>query len=478
MDENLIKEIILDNVEEGILIFDLSLKIVYVNNRCKEKLGIVNENIIGDNVFSLFKSVSPDDSHILKVINTGKPLIGYYDEFITVYGKKINSFNSTYPIKENGKIIGVIDIYREMGGYHEMENRIKLLENEKSEIKKSKNRNGCGNDNGTIYSISNFVGKSKAIIDLRDKINKISCSDSSVLVYGETGTGKEVLVQSLHNLNINRREFPFIAQNCAALPNTLLEGILFGSEKGSYTDAENRPGLFELSNNGTLFLDEINSMHIDLQGKLLRVLEDSLIRRLGSSKVKRVNTRLITATNESPQSLLKQQKLRTDLYYRLNVLYLEIPPLRERKEDIEELIHYYIKLYNEKYNNKVEKFSNEVMDLIVNYSWPGNVRELQNLVENTVGTIRNEKEINTESFSDTYINKFMSNSNCKSKLAENYFTRSLKDNMDTYEIKLIEDNLIKTGGNITKAAQLLNIPKQTLFSKIKKYNISWEIDFN
>lgn len=478
MNEDLIKKVIVDNIEEGILIFDTSLNIVYANNRCKEKLGIINEEIVGENVFSLFKTVTTNDSHIVKVIETGEPLIGYYDEFITKYGKKVNLFNSTYPIKENGKIIGVMDVYREMGGYHEMENRIKLLERFNKDTHHKKVRSSTADDNGTIYTIDNFIGKSEAISELKDRANKIACSDSSVLVYGETGTGKEVLVQALHNLNVNRRAFPFIAQNCAALPNTLLESILFGTEKGSFTDAENRPGLFELSNNGTLFLDEINSMQMDLQGKLLRVLEDGLIRRVGSSNVQRVNTRVITSTNESPQSILKQQKIRNDLFYRLNVIYLEIPPLRERKEDIEELVSYYIKYYNYKYNKNVEGFSNEVMDLLLDYHWPGNIRELQNIVESTVGIIKKEKRIKLESMSELFMNKLMTCSGRKSSFDIDFFSNPLNSNMENYERKLIEDSIIKSDGNISAAAKLLSIPKQTLFSKIKKYNIKWNININ
>ncbi len=478
MNEDLIKKVIVDNIEEGILIFDTSLNIVYANNRCKEKLGIINEEIVGENVFSLFKTVTTNDSHIVKVIETGEPLIGYYDEFITKYGKKVNLFNSTYPITENGKIIGVMDVYREMGGYHEMENRIKLLERFNKDTHHKKVRSSTADDNGTIYTIDNFIGKSQAISELKDKANKIACSDSSVLVYGETGTGKEVLVQALHNLNVNRRAFPFIAQNCAALPNTLLESILFGTEKGSFTDAENRPGLFELSNNGTLFLDEINSMQMDLQGKLLRVLEDGLIRRVGSSNVQRVNTRVITSTNESPQSILKQQKIRNDLFYRLNVIYLEIPPLRERKEDIEELVSYYIRYYNYKYNKNVEGFSNEVMDLLLDYHWPGNIRELQNIVESTVGIIKKEKRIRLESMSELFMNKLMTCSGRKSSFDTDFFSNSLNSNIENYERKLIEESIIKSGGNISAAAKLLSIPKQTLFSKIKKYNIKWNININ
>lgn len=478
MDDNLIKKIIINNIEEGIIIFDTALNIVYSNDRCREKLGIADDaNIIGESLFSVFSTVTVNDSHIIKVIKTGEPLIGYYDEFITKYGRKVNLFNSTFPIRENGVVIGVIDIYREINGYDEMKNRIKILESMESKCKRMKFMNtNYENNNGTIYTIDNFIGRSEAVRNLKERIRKVSCSDSSVLIYGETGTGKEIIAQSLHNLSGTRSKFPFIAQNCAALPFTLLESIFFGVEKGSYTDAENRPGLFELANNGTLFLDEVNSMEMKLQGKMLRVLEDGIIRRLGSGKVKQVDTRIIASTNENPGLLLERKKIRQDLFYRLNTIYLEVPPLRKRKEDIEELVFYFIKLYNNKYNKEIKKFSNEVMDMFMSYNWPGNVRELQNIIEYSVGIIKNCSVIDVEYLSDSVVNKFLSVSNSEKPCAGDLFSKSLKANLISYEIKLIKEKLVETNGNVSLSAKLLNIPKQTLFSKIRKYNIKWDIN--
>ena len=474
MDENLIKSVIVDNIEEGIIIFDTSLNVVYANNRCKEKLGVLDENIIGDSLFSIYKSVTVNDSHIIKVFETGEPLIGYYDEIITSRGRKVNLFNSTYPLKENGKTKYVLDLYREINGYYEIENRIKILETNSKNAEKS-NIN-IRENNGTTFTLQNFIGESRSIKELKYKINNISCSDSSVLVYGETGTGKEVLVQSLHNLSKIRCNYSFIAQNCAALPNTLLESILFGVEKGSFTDAVNRPGLFELANYGTLFLDEINSMDIDLQGKLLRVLEDGIIRRIGSINVKNVNTRVIASTNVRPCALLEHNKIRKDLFYRLNTIFLEIPPLRERKEDIEDLVYYYINFYNKKYNRYIKKISNKVLDMLVNYKWPGNVRELQNVMEYSVGVTEDKDLICVESLSDSFLNKLLRNHNNEIEISNDLFERSLNENLTIYEIKLIKEKIVESNGNISAAAKLLGIPRQTLFSKIKRYNIEWDVN--
>ncbi|MDD4781920.1 MAG: sigma 54-interacting transcriptional regulator [Tissierellia bacterium] len=474
MYENLIKSVIVDNIEEGIIIFDTSLNIVYANNRCKEKLGILDENIIGVSLFSIFKSVTANESHIIKVFETGEPLIGYYDEIINLRGRKVNLFNSTYPIKENGRTKYVIDLYREINGYYEMENRIKILQTDCKNVEKS-NIN-IRENNGTTFTLDNFIGKSKSIKELKYKINSISNSDSSVLVYGETGTGKEVLVQSIHNLSKFRSCHPFIAQNCAALPNTLLESILFGVERGSYTDAVARPGLFELANNGTLFLDEINSMDIDLQGKLLRVLEDGIVRRIGSINIKNVNTRVIASTNVRPCTLLEHKKIRKDLFYRLNAIFLEIPPLRERKDDIEELAYYYINFYNNKYNRSIKKISNKVMDMFINYQWPGNVRELQNVIESSVGITEDVDIICVESLSDSFLNKLLRSYNTIEILSNDLFERSLNENLAIYEVKLIKEKIVESNGNISAAAKLLGLPRQTLFSKIKKYNIEWDVN--
>lgn len=477
MDFNKIKEVISNHIDEGILVVNDRYKILSINNKGRELLGIENDEIIGKDLTSVF-SVEIENSHIAKVIKSGKPLINYYNKYMSLSVKKNEVLISTYPIFKNSKIVGAIEIYREMHQYNKLESGFHTLKTSCSKNNIKSNRDKAF-DNGTIYTCKDIIGDSKEIIDLKRKIMRIADIESPVLVYGETGTGKELLVQALHNSSEYRKKRPFVAQNCAALPDTLLESVLFGTTIGSYTDAKNRPGLFELANNGTLFLDEINSMDIKLQGKLLRVLQDGIIRRIGDEKTKKVNTRVVVSTNEEPSKLVEEGRLRKDLYYRLNVVYLEIPPLRKRQSDIIVLTNYFINHYNKVLNKNVQKISTKLMDVFNNFSWPGNIRELKYTIENIMNLIdKDEESIGISNISDSIINRIFENTNNNDdRIDDIIFTKSLKENIKEYEVMLIKNALKKTNGNCSKAAKILQTPKQTLYSKIKKYNIIWKITY-
>ena len=265
------------------------------------------------------------------------------------------------PLMEGDKIIGAFELYRDSSSARELSEKIISLQKEL--YQKVSDQRELSKSSNAIYTFDDIIGESPVKIELKQKAKKIADSSSPVLVYGETGTGKELLVHAIHNASIIRRNKPFIAQNCAALPKTLLEGIIFGTTEGSFTGAKNKPGLFELANGGTLFLDEINSMDIELQAKLLRVLQDGVVRRLGGEKTLVVDVRIISSTNISPQEAVEKKLLRDDLYYRLNVIPMVIPPLRERKQDIPVLTEFFIKQYNEKLNKNVKQVTPEVMDI-------------------------------------------------------------------------------------------------------------------
>jgi arginine utilization regulatory protein len=368
---------------------------------------------------------------------------------------------------KEGKLVGALEIYRPFDNVKELSEKIVSLQKEL--FKKNSNRNEY-KGNGTQYTLNDMIGENNAIKELKKKARKIADSSSPILVYGETGTGKELLVQGIHNASMQRRDKPFIAQNCAAIPNSLLEGILFGTSLGSFTGAKDKPGLFELADGGTLFLDEINSMDIELQAKLLRVLQDGIIRRVGGKKTIKVDVRVIASTNEEPIKAIQQNKLRKDLYYRLNVIALHIPPLRERLEDMTLLIEDFIKLYNKKLNKCISGVTKECMNVMLKYDWPGNVRELKYTIEsimnfadeNKIGIANlplhirqyKEREIKQEVKYDDY-----------SKLPP------LKEAMSQYEKRLVIKALERSNGNCAKAARLLKVPRQTLHNKIKKYDI-------
>ena len=293
--------------------------------------------------------------------------------------------------------------------------------------------------------------------ELIKKAQKVSLGNSPILIYGETGVGKEIFVQAIHN-NSLRKDKKILALNCAAIPTNLMEAMLFGIEKGSFTGALDRVGLLESVNEGTLYLDELNSMPIELQGKLLRVIEENAIKRVGNTSTIDMNIRFICSFNEDPESCISRGTIRKDLYYRLNVIRLNIPPLRKRKEDIYILIDYFIKKYNNKFKGNIIGITKEAMHQFLKYDWPGNVRELENSLEalfnyKTQGFFELEDLKNI----DSYIL-------CMKR-------KSLKERVEEVEKEYIKEALIIGGFNITKAAEILDMPRQTLQYKIKKYKL-------
>ncbi|MFL0245876.1 sigma-54 interaction domain-containing protein [Candidatus Clostridium stratigraminis] len=306
------------------------------------------------------------------------------------------------------------------------------------------------------YNFHHIIGNSENLICCKDKAVRASKTSSPILIYGETGTGKELFVQAIHN-NSYRSNKPFIAQNCAAIPSSLLEGILFGITKGAFTGAEDKKGIFELATGGTLYLDELNSMPIELQGKLLRVLQDGTVRRLGSSINKSVDTRLIVSLNEWPELLIEEGKLRKDLYYRLNVVRIDLPPLRYRKEDIPLITEYFIKKFNKKFHASIDGIDGSSLEKLIYLEWQGNVRELEHVIEG-IFNLKQKGKINENDLE--YVGLNIVNKNI-----------SLKSKMEEIEKSYIKEALIINKYNISRAADFLQVPRQTLQSKIKKYNI-------
>ena len=240
------------------------------------------------------------------------------------------------------------------------------------------------------FNFGNIIGKSKTMENIFKVVRQIADSKSTVLIMGESGTGKELVSRAVH-YNSNRKNYPFVTINCAAIPETLIESELFGHERGAFTNAiEKKLGRFEIAHHGTLFLDEIGELSLNTQAKILRFLEEKEFNRVGGSKTMKVDVRLITATNRDLNQLLKKGEFREDLYYRINVVPIVIPPLRERKEDIPMLLDHFIKKFNDENNKKVKGVSKEALVLMMNYDWPGNVRELENLIERVIALTSNE----------------------------------------------------------------------------------------
>lgn len=468
MDYKKIIELMISHLEEGVIVVDSNLSIIYFNEPSINITGFNPKEAVGKNIFHVFPNINKENSTFYKVINSGKPIINHVQNYINYKGKNVSIVTSTIPIIRENKIEGAIEIFRDFTHVKELSEKILTLQSRL-------HGKGIGENkflpNGSQYRLIDVIGNSLPIVGLKTKAQKVANSDSPVFVFGETGTGKELIVQSLHNLS-SRRDKPFIAQNCGALPENLLESILFGTVQGSFTGAKDKQGLFELADGGTLFLDELNSMNLDLQSKLLRVIEDGVIRRVGGTKTKVVDVRIIAASNIEPKKLVEQKILREDLYYRLNVIYFRIPPLRERKEDIPMLVEHFINTCNNKMNKSIKGMSREVKEYFLNHDWPGNVRELQNIIESTMNFAEGEyltlEDLQNHTTPCANDSKIMSSQPSTSKISKG---TSLKDAVEEYEKNLIKSALEEAGQNCAKAARVLKIPKQTLHGKIKRYEL-------
>ncbi|HYE81656.1 MAG TPA: sigma 54-interacting transcriptional regulator [Clostridia bacterium] len=460
-------ELILLNLDEGIIVTDAKAGITFYKEPATNIGGIDSHTAIGKNILDVFPDLTPETSTFYSVIKSRKPIIEHIQHYTNYQGKKVSTVTSTIPIIENGELVGCFEIFKDLTQVTDLSEKIMHLQ---EQLYKGSTGKKDYNKSGAKYTFDNIIGSSSPILRLKEKARRIAGSSSPVLVYGETGTGKELLVQAIHNADPKRRNKPFIAQNCAALPFSLLESILFGTAAGSFTGAKDNPGLFELAHGGTLYLDEVNSLNTELQAKLLRVIQDGIVRRVGASKTKDVDVRIIASTNEPTSELVEKKLLREDLYYRLNVIYLELPPLRERREDIDILVHHFIQKNNEQLGKNVSGASREAMKVFHDYSWPGNIRELEHLVESTMNLIEGD----SISLDDIryYFDKRQKLAAMDSKtLSADTPPADLNAAVDEYEKSLLIKALKASRGNISLAARSLGLPKQTMHNKIKKHNI-------
>ena len=318
------------------------------------------------------------------------------------------------------------------------------------------------------YRFENFVGDSKPIQEVFELIEKVADTDSTVLITGESGTGKELIAKAIH-YNSYRRDNPMVVINCGAIPEELLESELFGHEKGAFTGAhKSRMGRFELANGGTIFLDEIGDMSPNLQVKLLRVLQEQQFERVGSTRTIGVDIRIIAATNQDLFSAVKQAKFREDLYYRLNVIPIKVPPLRQRKSDIPLLVDFFLKKFGQEKQKHVKKFTAEAMDSVLKYEWPGNVRELENLVERVI-ILANGDEIVLDDIPEPIRGQADTMDSPEITLPEGDIP--FDHAVEEYEKRLILQALDETNWVKTKAAKLLKINRTTLIEKMKKKKI-------
>ncbi len=354
------------NYIDGIMVTDQNGIVEYYTNFRPEVNSLKERDVLGRHVLEVYPMLTEETSSLMQVIQTQKPISNQFQVLTTYKGQTVKAINTTMPIMHKGKLIGAVDVSRYIDKPYERQNIVLSLK-ETGKV-------------GKLYTLEDIITNSPAMEQVKVKVRMIADTDSSVLICGETGTGKELVAQSLHTCS-SRRSQRFVSQNCAAIPANLLESILFGTVKGSYTGAENRPGLFEIANGGPLFLDEINSMELSVQAKILRAIEEKQVTRIGGFEPIHTNVKIVSAVNEDPMRCIAEKRLREDLFYRLSVVQLDIPPLRERINDLFFMTDHFIGEYNQRMNRDLIGIDEEVEQIFRLYSWPGNVRELKNVIE-------------------------------------------------------------------------------------------------
>lgn len=456
---------ILDNIEQGVQIVDCNGRIVYYNRFTAALDNIEMGDALGRHILEIYPSLTEETSTVLKVIKSGLPIMNNQQIFKNYLGIEITTINSTIPIRAGKKVVAVLEISKDITEMKKLSQKVVELQAELLKDSKVRKEAKEGDGSPAIFNFADIIGISEPMLKLKKDALMVAPSPSPVMIYGETGTGKELLVHAIHNAS-PRRYKPFIAQNCAALPESLLESILFGTIKGSFTGAENRPGLFELADGGTLFLDELNSMSNNLQAKLLRVIQDGNVRRVGDTKVIHVDVRIITALNIDPIEALEGKIIRDDLFYRLSVISLKMPSLVDKIDDIEPLVKHFINKYNDRLKKHVKRISEEVMDFFKVYKWPGNVRELEHAIEGAMNIT--DAEIIDVSALPYYLSEMYRRN---SSMPHECKTKSLNIAIEKLEREMIVHAMDCCERNITRAADMLKIPRQTLQYKIGKYNI-------
>jgi PAS domain S-box-containing protein len=438
--------IILNSVHEAIEVADTDGIIKYVNPAFTRVTGISDHERIGKNIFQ----VSPEGA-LATVLKTGKSIFGHRTR---VGGSNSEVISNAAPIYVDGKIIGGVVVFQHLTDViklmDDLRHSTSLIENLSEKL---------GQVTTSKYTFRDILGTSPELRKCIQVSERAAKSNSTVLLLGESGTGKELFSHAIHHAS-PRREKPFIKVNCAAIPESLLESEFFGYAKGAFTGAvKSKIGKFELANGGTIFLDEIGDMSLGLQGKLLRVLQEMEFERVGGTQTIKVDVRVIAATNRNLRDLIRQGRFREDLYYRLNVVEITIPPLRNHKEDLPVLCNNLFVKLNRKLGKKVKGLSKDALEVLYGYDWPGNVRELENVIERVMVTV--DDEIITKKQLIRHVSQFKNTSDKDIDLIP----------IDQMEQMMINKALMKFGKTVEgkkKAARALNISLATLYNKLKK----------
>jgi PAS domain S-box-containing protein len=433
------KDIILDSIADGVFTVDDNWRITSFNRAAEQITGVCREEAVGQRCKDVLKADVCEKGCILhKTIQSGKSIVNRTVHIVDAAGRRLPISISTALLKdEQGRIVGAVETFRDISVEEKLRNAI-----------------------AERYSFEDIISKNNRMHQLFDILPDVADSASTVLLEGESGTGKELFARAIHHLSPRKKQ-PFIAVNCGALPDTLLESELFGYKAGAFTDAKkDKPGRFRLAERGTLFLDEVGDISPALQVRLLRVLQEKTYEPLGSVETVPSDVRIIAATNRRLQELVKEGKFREDLYYRINVIRMELPPLRDRMEDIPLLADHFIHHFNLLQKKEIAGLSGEALACLVSYDYPGNVRELQNIIEHAFILCK----------SGLIEPHHLPENLCLSRGMESS-GRNETMNMKDLEAVFITNMLRRHQWNRIKTAKALGIHKSTLFRKIKALRI-------
>jgi len=472
---------ILDDYPEGVQMLNVQTVLVYYNRAQGIIDDLTPEQVLGKSFLEIYRYRANDyNSDIsLRCLFTRKALINQPCWYRTNQGNKlINAICSVFPLFTRGRLAGSICFTSE---YSRLSNRLGLssgLKVKPPEVARP------GKKSDTQYTFDNIITQDPLLRRSLSIAARSADSSSSVMLYGETGCGKDMIAQAIHNFS-DRRSMPFLVLNCAAVPESLLEGILFGTTKGAFTGAIDKQGLLEMADGGTIFLDEINSMPLNLQNKLLRVIQEKKNRRIGSASEKPVSLKIISASNIHPQEAVAAGHLRADLFFRLAVVLVGIPPLRERPGDLLLLTRHFISKFNQIFQKNIVSLSSVVEKIFQQYHWPGNVRELEHALEGALLLVsEQENTLEPDHFNATLMSRALSSLNARettpilcdpaSLMPEALSTRGLSS-AKTYETSLLIAALEAANGNVALAARTLNISPQLLNYKMKKFGLKKEV---
>ncbi len=434
------ERIILNCISDGVLTIDLDGRINYVNKAMQELLGYPDKAMIGKRCENFIRSnICATEDCVLRRTLAKRERLSNYESFIeNKEGRRVPvNINTDLLFDETGSLIGIVEVFRDISQLKELKERL-----------------------ADIYHFDNIVTKDRRMKEIMAILPSVAQTKSTVLIEGESGTGKELIAKAIHN-NSRRKDKPFIAINCAAIPDTLIESELFGHVKGAFTGAhQDRVGRFELANHGTIFLDEIADMSLATQAKLLRVIQEEKFERVGGTKTVAVDVHIIAATNKGLLKEVKEGRFREDLFYRISVFPISLPPLRERREDIPLLITHFVEKFNKEMGKEIDNIAPQAMNVLLNYFYPGNIRELRNIIEHAFICSKD----------NTILPEHLPGELLREGERLN-ITSTKSSSLDNVEKEWIIRMLEETGWRYAETARRLGISRTTLWRKVKSFGI-------